>query len=237
MVNYTDTNVSNSWFKGVEQKKCYCGAAKCRGVLGKRSDRLPATPPKDEVKPVKGKAKSKGKKAAKTPAKKKKYVKKEAVQKSVIITPVKRERKPPFPRKPLTPKRAAKETTPPATSQTSTPEPEPLLQSSDDEDDSCQSEVELVTPPPKTVSPKPLLKNSRTRTRVGMKTYKINKTIAKSVTSKAAVAAAKSMAVEEALGQLEANVDCTPDAGAPLSGLGLNRLIMAGVTTDISVGA
>lgn len=102
-----------------------------------------------------------------------------------------------------------------------------------------------MTPPPiKAASPKPPVKTTRTRTRVGMKTYKINKTIAKSstpkpVTSKAAVDAAKTIAFEEALVQLESEAERSPDTDAPLSGMVIDRLIMAGVglPADIFVGA
>ncbi|KAF8538430.1 hypothetical protein BDD12DRAFT_885208 [Trichophaea hybrida] len=175
-----------TWFKGVTQTKCKCGSEKCRGVLGKRSDRKGTTPPKKlklKVKAVK---------------KYKKYKKAiiGRIQKSVIIGPVKPKRKPPRERRPPSL---------PPPSKSATPELEPLAQTSDD--DSGLSDIEISTPVPKVPSPKPLLKSLRPRVRAPMKTYKINKTIAqssvlKSVTSKSAVVAARTLALEQALAEV-----------------------------------
>ncbi|KAF8244652.1 hypothetical protein K440DRAFT_609087 [Wilcoxina mikolae CBS 423.85] len=175
-----------TWFKGVTQTKCKCGSEKCRGVLGKRSDRKGTTPPKK----LKLKAK-----AVKMYKKYKKAVV-ERIQKSVIIGPVKPKRKPPRERRPPSP---------PPPSKSATPELEPLAQTSDD--DSGLSDIEMPTPVPKVPSPKPLLKSLRPRVRPPMKTYKINKTIAqssvlKSVTSKNAVVAARTSALEQALAEV-----------------------------------
>lgn len=178
-----------TWFKGVTQIQCKCGTKKCRGVLGKRSDRK--TPPKkdteEEAKPSK-----KGRK--KGPAKRtyKKRTVAERIQQSVIINPVKKERKPPFPRRPPTPPPIA-----------TTPELETLPQTSDD--DSVLSDIEDVLITKAETTPKPLTKTTRTRSRP-LRTYKVNKTIAKSsvpksITSKSAVEAAKADALEEALAE------------------------------------
>jgi len=173
------TTFESSWFKGVTQTKCKCGSEKCRGVLGKRSDRKGTTPPK-KLK-LKAKAVKKYKKYKKSTV--------ERIQKSVIIGPVKPKRKPPRERRPPSP---------PPPSKSATPELEPLAQTSDD--DSGLSDIEMATPVPKVPSPKHILKSLRPRNRV-MKTYKGNKTIAKSsvlkpVTSKNAVLAARNSALE-----------------------------------------
>jgi hypothetical protein len=130
----------------------------------------------------------------------KKKVVTERIQQSVIINPVKKARKPPFPRRPPTP--------PPAEdSKTATPELdqelEPLPPSSDD--DSGLSDVEDTPMTTVDTTPKPLTKTARLRAKP-IKTYKINKTIAKSsvsktVISKAAVMAAKNGALEEILAE------------------------------------
>jgi len=89
---------------------------------------------------------------------------------------------------------------------------ETVLSTSDDESD--LSETELLTPKvyPRRISPKAdppertKLHSLRTRARV-MRTYKTNKTIAKSITSEAAVAAAREIALGDALSSAMGPID------------------------------
>jgi hypothetical protein len=164
-------------------------------VLGKRSDRK--SPLKKETE-VDAKASKKGKNAKAKKVYKKRVVT-ERIQQSVIINPVKKARKPPFPRRPPTP--------PPAEdSKTATPELEGELEPlPTSDDDSGLSDLEDTPMTTVDTTPKPLTKTTRLRTKP-LKTYKINKTIAKSsvsktVTSKAAVMAAKNGALDEVLAE------------------------------------
>ncbi|KAI5812835.1 hypothetical protein BZA77DRAFT_133501 [Pyronema omphalodes] len=198
-----------TWFKGVTQTKCRCGSEACRGVLGKRSDNkrlslLKApTPPKKQAKQTKRKYKKRVQKTT-------------VVQKSIIISPAKPKRAPPKQRRPPTPPpKKTKSSSPPAT-----PELEPLSDSSDDESelsdiDFNTSASVIVAPDSTPASAKPTNKALRPRTRV-MKTYKVNKTIAKSsvaktATSKGAVQAARLSVLEQVLDEKLVTVQVVSD--------------------------
>ena len=235
-----------SWFKGVTQQSCKCGSEKCRGTLGKRTDGTKKAKT-TTTKGTKTAKLTKPSKVTKTLKKVQKLTKKvteqivmavtkkapppttttttttakperarrlERVQKSVIMEPAKPKRRPPTRRRPATP--------PP---KEPTPELETLPSTSDDDDESDLSGSELPTPrvyPRRMMSPKAdppertKLHSLRTRARV-MRTYKTNKTIAKSITSEAAVAAAREMALGDALSSAMGPIDSGSKAAGYLA--------------------